>query len=106
MDTVIIDVGKDFSVAPAGRNLSDGPNSGERFRKDFLVPALKENRHILIKLDTAEGYGSSFLEEAFGGLVREEGFSAKLLSTLLDFETIDANLVPEIQQYILEAQSK
>lgn len=70
-----IRIGKDFSHAPLGRFPSDGKFNGETFRKRLLVPALKENSTVTVIIDDVEGYGSSFLEEAFGGLVRDEGFS-------------------------------
>lgn len=66
----MIEIAKDFSKTPAGRYRSDGPASGERFREDFLVPKLKIDPVVVILLDGAAGYPSSFLEEAFGGLIR------------------------------------
>lgn len=73
-----IDIASQFSVTPAGRFCSDGPDSGERFREEFLVPALRLREPIQIKIDGTAGYGSSFLEEAFGGLVRN-GFDKEEL---------------------------
>ncbi|MBZ0259715.1 MAG: STAS-like domain-containing protein [Hyphomicrobiales bacterium] len=67
----MINIADDFSKTPAGRVRSDGPSSGERFREDFLLPQLKTTKIVEIKLDGAAGYPSSFLEEAFGGLIRE-----------------------------------
>jgi hypothetical protein len=69
-----ISVARDFSPFPAGRFMEDGPFNGEKFRKEILLPALKENERVEIEIDDVSGYGSSFLEEAFGGLVRVEGF--------------------------------
>ncbi len=81
---VKIDIAKDFSRFPAGRFRTDGRYSGERFREEFLVPALKKRGTVTIIMDGVSGYGPSFLEEVFGGLVRAEGFvdKAKLLSRL------------------------
>ena len=78
----IINIATDFSRYPGGRLLTDGLYSGERFRKEYLLPVLKSGEHAKIKFDGARGYGSSFLEEAFGGLVREEGIEPdKILDT-------------------------
>lgn len=74
-----IDIGADFSDVPAGRFPADGPFNGEHFRKNFLVPALNSGKVVEINLDNTEGYGSSFLEEAFGGLVRREGYKKSTL---------------------------
>ncbi|WP_368267527.1 STAS-like domain-containing protein, partial [Escherichia coli] len=54
---------------------TDSPHSAERFRREFLVPALKgtEQEIVVDFRGIALGVGSSFLEEAFGGLIRKEG---------------------------------
>ncbi len=82
--TKTINIAKDFSQYPIGRDDKDGPDSGERFRRDFLVPALKEYEKVSVFLDGPKGYGSSFLEEAFGGLVRKEGFKRQDLQSRLE----------------------
>lgn len=66
----MIDIVKDFSPFAAGRYYSDGPWSGQRFLEEVLLPAFKDGDRISVKLDGTLGLGSSFLEEAFGGLVR------------------------------------
>ena len=65
-----ISIAKDFSVYPGGRTPDDGPNNGEKFRNLFLAPIFETNEKVKIDFDDVRGYGSSFLEEAFGGLVR------------------------------------
>jgi hypothetical protein len=52
-------------------------------------------------LDGARGYGSSFLEEAFGGLIRV-GFSADNVLSRFELKSQDESLVEEIKGYILE----
>lgn len=94
-----INVAEDFSRYPAGRYEDDGTYSGEVFRKNLLIPSLESREKILILLDGTRGYGSSFLEEAFGGLVRE-GYDKKLILELLDFESTDKSLIMEIKDYI------
>lgn len=81
----VIDVGRDFTETPSGRVRDDGDFSGQRFREDLLVPALKAHDIVEIVLDTTEGFGSSFLDEAFGGLVTIEGFSHEELRRKLTF---------------------
>ena len=100
----VINVPKDFSPFPAGRFVSDGPNSGERFRDALLYPALQEARNVQIVLDGSEGYGSSFLEEAFGGLVRIKGMNPEEILTRIDFiSKADPSLVTEITEYVRSA---
>lgn len=98
-----IDVAKDFSANPAGRFKTDGPFSGEKFREEFLVPALKRSEATKILLDGTRGYGSSFLDEAFAGLVRVHGFQPDELSSKLILETSRLTLKREIEAYIQEA---
>ena len=81
----IIRVAVDFSDEPFGRVSSDGPNCGERFRDELLVPALKEYGHVTVDLSGAF-YGSSWLEEVFGGLVRLGCFPISYLSEHLTIE--------------------
>lgn len=67
---VLIDVAVDFSSTPGGRYKAEGEFSGEEFREKFLEPPIREGKNLAIDLDGPEGFTSSFLEEAFGGLVR------------------------------------
>lgn len=78
MSTTEIYIAKDFSPAPAGRYADDGPFNGQLFRESLLLPAVKNFDKVVVNLNDTGGYGSSFLEEAFGGLVRA-GFGSKEL---------------------------
>lgn len=101
-----IRVASDFTNAPAGRYAADGPFSGERFRENLLAPAIRRGGPVTVHLDDVEGYGSSFLEEAFGGLVRVAGFSPDELRIKLRLNSDDAALVTEIWSYINEARAE
>lgn len=81
--TTTIDLGGDFSRFPAGRHQEDGEHNAERFRNELLVPALRKYQRVEVGIDNTEGLAASFLEEAFGGLVRTELFSPEFLSTHL-----------------------
>lgn len=101
---VTISIASQFSRVPAGRVRSDGPYSGERFRDEFLVPRLREGRALRIDFDGARGYGSSFLEEAFGGLIRNGFATADDLSQRLEFvSNEDPTLIDEVLGYIRKA---
>lgn len=104
---VKISIAKEFSTEPAGRFPSDGPHSGERFRRELLVPALRECQNVVVILDGVEGYGSSFLEEAFGGLVREEGYSSTDIHNRIQFVSEeDESLEVEIWDYVDSTEPK
>lgn len=106
MTSKTINVGRDFSRYPAGRYKNDGPYNGEKFREEILLPALRGTAEkLIIEFNEARGYGSSFLEEAFGGLVRA-GFSAQDLFNRLEMRSDDKSLIEEIRMYITDQSNK
>ena len=101
----VIDVAQDFSPQPWGRYLSDdGDRSAEAFRKKFLVPALHKGEPFLVDLSGSNRFSSSFLEEAFGGLVRTEGFSSSDLDIMELKHSLLPSIVDEIRDYIKRAE--
>jgi hypothetical protein len=70
-----IKIATEFSDAPGGRYVHEGPYSGEEFRKIFLEPiynqAKESNERIEVDLDGGFGYLPSFLDESFGELARD-----------------------------------
>jgi hypothetical protein len=105
MEPQVISVARDFSTKPFGRFVADGPFSGERFRNEFLVPALKSRGNVLIDMDGTLGYGSSWLEESFGGLVRKRHFSAAQLHDHLNIQCLTRpSYVRRVWQFIDEAR--
>jgi hypothetical protein len=108
-----IEIAKDFSRTPGGRYFSDGPFSGQMFRDRYLVPALqaakRDGDRVVVVLDGTRGYLSSFLEEAFGGLVRECGFTRNELDQLLEVRSIDPFYQPYTvlaKRYIADARER
>jgi hypothetical protein len=103
-----ISVERDFSHTPGSRNVEEGAFSGEDFLHSILrkkyEQAEKEGIALLIDLDGVEGYATSFLEEAFGGLARI--FGPKRVLKILEFKSDDEPLlIDEITSYIKEATS-
>lgn len=106
-----ISVARDFSPTPGSRYESEGDFSGEVFRRDCLLPAVREaiasHSTLTINLDGTAGYATSFLEEAFGGLVRVEGHKIEDLRKVLQFVSLEEDyLVDDIWLYIDEAQRR
>lgn len=91
-----ISIAEDFFRFPGGRFRKNGRGSGEEFRDDFLVPSLGEairiNGCVVVNMDGVMGYPSSFLEEAFGGLVRERGFRKSETDDHLILEATEPHL--------------
>lgn len=94
-----ISIACEFSRYPAGRYKTDGPLSGEHFREKFLVPVLASGDCVRVELDGARGYGSAFLEEAFGGLVRL-GYPVDEVKAAFELTSEDHSLIDEINEYI------
>ena len=100
-----INIARDFSRYPYGRHNKFSNTSGERFRDDYLMPLFKDPQitKIRIELDGTEGYGSTFLDEAFAGLVRTCGIDKnEVLDKLTFISNEDPSLVKETTQYIQE----
>lgn len=97
----MISIARDYSDTPAGRYRAEGPFSGERFREEVLLPALRSNEAVEVDLDGVLAFGSSFLEESFGGLVRS-GMSLGDLKKRLSIKSSISVYVRRIWSYIEE----
>jgi len=98
-------IAKDFSKTPFGRFMSDSPYSAEKFRKDFLVPALRSGeQEVVVDFNGLLGVGSSFLEEAFGGLVRKEGLNKNGLQKRLVIKSEMPFYKEQIERFIDNAE--
>lgn len=98
-----ISIASDFSKFPGGRNEFDGHNNAQRFKKEVLLPALEKYDHIVIDFEGIAGVGSSFLEETFGGLIRDDGYTADEIYGKIEFATRQGR-IDEIKSYIDDAQ--
>ena len=96
-----IQLAKEFSRAPFGRTPKDGPHSGQVFRDRHLVPALEKHEHVEVWLDGVAMLGTSFLEEAFAGLVRSGSFTEDELRRKLEIKFERQN--GELQDYVRRA---
>lgn len=101
--TDIMKVVDEFGPLPYGRYPADGDYNGQRFRKEFLAPRLlnsiRNNDVLFVDLDGYNRYGRSFLDEAFGGLIREENFTLEQIKTHLKYRH---SLVKSIEMLIEE----
>lgn len=69
---------KDFSETPGPRRKAEGDFSAESFVEAILNPEFRKMdtnsaSKMIINLDGTLGYGTSFLEEVFGGTARKKG---------------------------------
>lgn len=99
---MIINIAKDYTKSPGGRFIKEGKFSGEEFREQILEPTFKKSQEsgeeLIVNLDGGYGYGSSFLEEAFGGLARKTNSNDVLKIKLISDE--EPKLIDDIQEYM------
>lgn len=101
-------IATEFSTTPGPRFSDEGEFSGEKLRVDHLFPialdALSSGERILIDLDGTHGYLTSFLEEAFGGLIRVNDMKVNDLERIFEFKSLEEPyLVEDIREYLKEA---
>lgn len=75
MSEVTYRVATSFSRYPGGRLKKRGPYSGEEFRISVLEPLLDKYDRITIDLDGVIGFPPSFLDESFGEMGKQLGYS-------------------------------
>lgn len=100
---------EEFSDTPGGRTIAEGEFSGELFRKDFLIPRYKEavekKEKLEIDFDGAFGYPPSFLDEAFGGLVKAI-HKRNVLDNIEIISNDDLTIERRIKNYIEGAEKE
>jgi STAS-like domain of unknown function (DUF4325) len=104
--TVRVSVAKQFTKLPGLRYARLGPYSGEEFRQRFLIPPLSQGDSVIVELDGVRGYGSSFLDEAFGGAVRELNLDIQEALTRIKVETSVKSWELDVEEYIRTAKQK
>jgi STAS-like domain of unknown function (DUF4325) len=108
---MLLKIASDFSTAPGPRRKTEGGYSGEEFRQDILLPklleAIEKHSDLTVDLDGTAGYGTSFLEESFGGLIRENHLTLATLNKTLKIVSLEEpDLEAEIREYMRDAESE
>ena len=105
MDNIVINIAETYTKTPGGRYIKEGKFSGEDFRINILKPAFEKfissNSEMTVILDGGFGYAPSFLEEAFGGLVRE--LNDDRVSQIKIISDEEPKLIDDIKKYISDA---
>lgn len=112
--SMIIKVATDYTDTPGARYYIQGPFPGEEFRDKLLYPkyleCYKNNEILTVDLDGGYGYGSSFLEEAFGGLIRrlksEKKDYKKTIELIKIISNDDISWVSKIDKYMKDEINK
>lgn len=99
----ITDYGEDYKYqGPRFRKL--GPESGEEFREEHLIPWLKENageEELVFDFAGTEVFTPSFMEECFGGAIRK-GY--KELKKKARFENMPDHERERLKKYVEQAK--
>lgn len=108
MADIIINIAKDFSRCPGARYPEEGNYSGKEFREQLLSPKLTEaietGARLVIILDGSAGYATSFIEEVFGGLIRENKYTLEeILGTLNIISEEDPSYIEDAKIYMRNA---
>jgi len=101
-------IAESYTKKPGPRYKWQGNKSGEDFLETVLLDLFEDcvgaHEKLVINLDKTVGYGSSFLEESFGGLVRIK--NRDLVNKHLSFISKEEDfLIEEIQGYINDAET-
>ncbi len=97
MDNIRLDIGKEFNPQLGGRFIKAGEFSGEAFYsllEKKYSEAKEKNVKLIVELDNATPYASSFLDQSFGALYRT--YKEDVISRLI----IESNLYNWIVDYI------
>jgi len=100
-------IANDFSLYPGPRKKNQGPHSGESLRVKILRLLRQSDSKIVVDLDGTSGMGSSFLDEAFGGLIKHENYTREELMRRLEFRsTTMPTYLTIIQRSLDKAQAE
>lgn len=103
-------IASEFGKTPSARKEDEGKLSGielRRILKGLIRQTIDANQQLTIDMDGTAGYGTSFLEEVFGGLIRVEGFNQTELEKYIVIKSLeDPDLEEEIWEDIRDAEEE
>ena len=105
-EQIHLSIAEEFSKTPGPRTRAEGKHSAEEFVDAILLrrfdEAVASDSILFVDLDGGYGYGTSFLEEAFGGLARQRTIPTVLEH--IDFKSEEEPyLKDDVLKYIREA---
>ncbi len=111
MESIEIKIARDFSYTPGPRYIEEGKNSGEKFRQEILADTFKQaiadDKKVIVDLDGTDGYGTSFLEESFGGLIRNDGIPYdEIIKRLEIISNEEEYLKDDVYEYLKDASDE
>jgi hypothetical protein len=107
MDKIYLNIVEEFSNTPGTRDSIESDYPGEEFLNKILLPkfqeAIDKKVKLVVNLDGPAGYATSFLEAAFGGLVRHYNDIERVKKTIEFIGTDDPFLIEDIHEYMRNA---
>ena len=104
-----IKIAEEFSDTPGGRTIEEGAFSGELFRNQLLLKryteAIEKDEKLVVDFDGAFGYPPSFLDEAFGGLVKVIQ-KKNILNNIIIISNDDLTIERKIKKYVADAEKE
>jgi STAS-like domain of unknown function (DUF4325) len=105
---IALNIAKEYTPQPGPRTREEGHFSAEQFMDEVLLDkfdkAVSGGAKLIVELDGGYGYGTSFLEEAFGGLARKRGIAVVLRHIEIRSEE-EPYLRDDVLKYIREAET-
>ncbi len=99
----------DFSRTPGPRRKVAGKYSGEELRGLLFdrISGLSDGEVLTVDLDGTYGYAASFLEEVFGGLIRECGCTYEMLQKSMKLVSAEnPEYLREIDGFLRDAEER
>lgn len=95
----------DYTDLPIGRNTNDGPINGADFRDNYLIPALDEYEFVTVDFNKVLGTAPSFLDEVFGGIIRNGYIDANELKRRVKISYRLDSVIQVANKFMNEAQA-
>src|SRR3546814_10010951 len=97
MANTVFSIAKDFSPFAGPRYIRQGSHSGEAFRSKLIRFLHSHPGPVTIVLDGTKCMVSSFLDDAFGGLIRNVGCTKRDIEQRLRFQfNLDSSYISTI----------
>lgn len=93
----------DYTDMPIGRNSLDGPKNGLDYLENHVLKALDKYEFVTIDFNGTLGTTPSFLEEVFGGLVRNRYITRDELKRRVKVLYKYQSVLNTIERFINEA---
>ncbi len=111
METIKLSIAKQYTRTPGPRYEKEGQFSGEKFRTELFFPlvrkAIQDDSKIIVDLDGTHGYGTSFLEEIFGGLIRINKVSFDEIKKHVAIKSNEQDyLIDDVNEYLTQAKEE